>query len=118
MTALKDNRAKKVYSSRLTRWVDILLPLQFKVVHAAGKTMGMADYLSRQPSPSNSNEQKIKTEELWNNCFTVNEVNKCQIVSEKPSQQNTTQQAIESKLASESEPQESVKNQMKRKAQM
>ena len=109
MTVLKDNMASKTYSSRLTRWVDRLLPLQFKVVHAAGRTMGMTDYLSRHPSPSNKNEQKMEAEELWNNWFTVNETTKCKIVSEKPSQQNTTQLPIKLKLASENEMQESVK---------
>ena len=110
MRVLKDNRANKTYSSRFTRWVDRFLPFQFKVVHAAGRTMGMADYLSRHPSQSISNEQKIKAEELWNNGFTVNEITKCKIVSEEPSQQNTTAQPIKSnKLASENEMQESVK---------
>ena len=32
----------------------------------------MADYLSRHPSHSNSDEQKIKAVELWNIWFTVN----------------------------------------------
>ena len=71
--------------------------------------MGMADYLSRHPSPNNNNEHKIKAEELWNNWFTGNEITKCKLVSEKPSQQDTTQQPIKSKLASENEMQESVK---------
>ena len=62
MTILSDNWANKTFWCRLTRWVDILLPFQFKVVHAAGRTMGMADYRSRHPSTSNSNESKIKAE--------------------------------------------------------
>ena len=33
----------------LTRWVDRLLPYQFKVNHIAGKDMGIVDYLSRDP---------------------------------------------------------------------
>ena len=82
MAVLKDNRANKTYSSGLTRWVDRLLPFQFKVLHAAGRTLGMADYLSRHPSPNNNNEQKIKAE-LWNNWFTVNEITECKIVSER-----------------------------------
>ena len=65
-TILKDNRSNESFPSSITRWVDRLLPFEFKVVHAPGRTMGMADYLSRHPSGSNSNEQKIKAE-LWNN---------------------------------------------------
>ena len=70
---LKGNRANKTYSSRLTRWIDRLLPFQFTVTHSPGRTIGMADYLSRHPSPSNQNIQ-IKAEELWNNWFTVNKI--------------------------------------------
>ena len=60
---LKGNRANKTNSSRLTRWVDRLLPFQFTVKHSPGRTIGMADYLSRHPTPSNQNIQ-IKAEEL------------------------------------------------------
>ena len=49
---LKGNRANKTYSSRLTRWVDRLLPFQFTVTHSPARTVGMADYLSRHPSSS------------------------------------------------------------------
>ena len=80
MTVLKDNRANKTYktySSRLDRSVDRILPFQFKVVQAAGRTMGIADYLSRHPSPSNSNEQKIKAEDLWKICRRFMEKHKC-----------------------------------------
>ena len=40
---LKANKGNKTYYSRLTRWVDRLLP--FSIVHAPGRTLGMADYL-------------------------------------------------------------------------
>ena len=36
LSALKNNRGNKTYQSRLTRWVDRLLPLHFKVEHIAG----------------------------------------------------------------------------------
>ena len=49
-TILRINRWNKTYSSRLTRWVDRILPFQFNVVHAPGRTMGIADCLSRHPS--------------------------------------------------------------------
>ena len=58
MTISKENRANKTFSSR--RWVDRLLPFQFKVVHAPGRTMGMAGYLSRHPSDNNSNKIKLE----------------------------------------------------------
>ena len=36
--------------SRLTRWVNILLPFNFKIPHLPGKDMGFTDLLSRLPS--------------------------------------------------------------------
>ena len=49
LSALKDNRGNKTYQSRLTRWVDRLLPFHFTVQHIPGKHMGFADYFSRYP---------------------------------------------------------------------
>ena len=45
----KNNRGNKTYQSRLTRWVDRLLPFQFTVQHVPGKILGLADYFSRYP---------------------------------------------------------------------
>ena len=73
-STLKRNKANKTYSSRLTRSVDRLQPFQFTVTHAPGRTLGMADPLSRHPSPSNNNAH-VKAEELWNNWFTVSKIN-------------------------------------------
>ena len=50
LSALKNNRGNKTYQSRLTRWVDRLLPFNFSVEHIAGKNMGFADYFSRHPT--------------------------------------------------------------------
>ena len=50
LTALKEKRGNKTYQSRLTGWVDRLLPFHFSVEHIPGKNMGFADYLSRNPS--------------------------------------------------------------------
>ena len=47
--ALDENKSNKTYQCRLTRWVDRLLPYQFKVIHIPGKDMGIVDYLSRDP---------------------------------------------------------------------
>ena len=49
LTALNENCGNKTYQSRLTRWVDILLPFNFNLEHIPGKNMGFADYLSRHP---------------------------------------------------------------------
>ena len=49
VSALDENKSNKTYQSRLTRWVDRLLPYQFKVIHLPGKDMGIVDYLSRNP---------------------------------------------------------------------
>ena len=48
-SVLKANKGNKFFSSRLTRWVDRLLPFDFSVIHAPGRTIGLADYLSRHP---------------------------------------------------------------------
>ena len=50
LTALKENRGNKTYQSRLTRWVDRLLPFSFNIEHISGKQMGFADYFSRKPN--------------------------------------------------------------------
>ena len=49
-SALGEHRSNKTYQSRLTRWVDRLLPYQFKVIHIPGKDMGIVDYLSKEPN--------------------------------------------------------------------
>ena len=43
-------KVNKTFFSRLTRWYDRLVPIDFKVEHRQGSKMGMADYLSRFPS--------------------------------------------------------------------
>ena len=48
--ALKPNRGNKTYFSRLTRWVDKLLPFDFDINHKPGSKMGIVDYLSRHPT--------------------------------------------------------------------
>ena len=96
ISILKGNRAVKTFSSRLTRWVDRLLPFQFTVSHEPGRILGMAEFFSRHPSPSNKNEQ-LKAEELWSNWFTVNkiDVNKPVLVE----QNNRNKQPITIDLA-------------------
>ena len=48
-SALDGKKSNKTYQSRLTRWVDRLLPYQFNILHIPGRDMGIVDYLSRDP---------------------------------------------------------------------
>ena len=58
-SALEGKRSNMTYQSRLTRWVDRLVPYQFKIVHIPGKDMGIVDYLSREPSGEPCPETKL-----------------------------------------------------------
>ena len=73
-TALKSNHGNKPYSSRLTLWIDRLLPFDMEVIHQPGRTLGLADYLSRHPSEYNEKEWSKNAKELWENWFVVNSV--------------------------------------------
>ena len=64
ISALKTNRGNKTHQSRLTRWVDRLLPFDFDIFHISGGKLGIVDYLSRCPTfeaprPSNFDEQYV-----------------------------------------------------------
>ena len=69
-SVLRPNRGNETFSSRLTRWVDRLLPFDFEVAHAPGRVLDFADYLSRHPSKIKGTT--IQAEELWNDWVTVN----------------------------------------------
>ena len=71
-SVLKANKGNKTFSSRLTRWGDRLLPFDFSVIHAPGRTIGLADYLSRHPSDYCGST--VKAEEMFNSWFTINVV--------------------------------------------
>ena len=62
LSALNENQGNKTYQSRLTRWVDRLLPFNFNLEHIPGKNLGFADYLSRHPknSPPPPSEDNTK----------------------------------------------------------
>ena len=47
---MKSHCSNKSYNSRLTRWIDRLLPFIFKIDHFPGTRMGLVDYISRQPN--------------------------------------------------------------------
>ena len=49
LSILRENRANKSYNSRLTRWVDRLLPFDFTIDHLPGSKMGLVDYISGDP---------------------------------------------------------------------
>ena len=49
VSALQSNRGNKTYQSRLTRWIDRLIPFDFDIRHLAGSKMGLIDYISRHP---------------------------------------------------------------------
>ena len=46
-SAFLSNPGNKTYHSRLTRWVDRLLPFNFAIKHLAGKDIGFAGLISR-----------------------------------------------------------------------
>ena len=71
-SVLKANKENKTFSSRLTRWVDRLLSFDFSVKHAPGRTIGLADYLSRHPSDYCGST--VKAEKMFNCWFTLNVV--------------------------------------------
>ena len=73
-TALKSNHGNKTYSSRLTRWIDRLLPFEMEVIHQPGRTLGLADYLSRHPNEHNEKEWSKNAKELGESWFVVNSV--------------------------------------------
>ena len=63
LSALKNNRGYKTYQSRLSRWVDRLLLVNFTIEHIPWENMGFADYISRHlsgpPSPTNEDDKKF-----------------------------------------------------------
>ena len=46
----KSKKGNETFSSRLTTWVDCLLPYDLENGHAPGRTLGKADYFSRHRS--------------------------------------------------------------------
>ena len=69
---LKINKRIKTLTSRLTRWVDRLLPFDFEITEWSKKSTGIADYLSKYSSGMQG--RTLKAESLWSNWFTVNAV--------------------------------------------
>ena len=55
LSIMRENRANKSYNSRLTRWVDRLLPFDFTIHHLPGSEIGLVDYNSRDPQQKTVN---------------------------------------------------------------
>ena len=53
---MKENRSNKSYNSRLTRWIDRLLTIQFDIEHLPWAKIGLVDHISRH---SNQKAKKI-----------------------------------------------------------
>ena len=49
LSILKEHRSNKSYNSRLSRWIDRLLPYNFTIEQMPGAKMGLVDYISRNP---------------------------------------------------------------------
>ena len=65
LSIMKEHRSNKSYNSRLTRWIDRLLPFDFNIEHIPGAKMGLVDYISRQPN------QKAKVTNKYDEEFAV-----------------------------------------------
>ena len=49
INALNASERSKTSQSRLTRWIDRLIPIHFDIKHLAGNKMGLIEYMSRNP---------------------------------------------------------------------
>ena len=65
LSTLKEHRSNKSYNSRLSRWVDRLLPYQFSIEHLPGAKMGLVDYISRNPYQPAKSVSKYDEEFLF-----------------------------------------------------
>ena len=64
-----NNKKNKTMFSRLTRWLDRLIPFDFQIEHKPGAKIGLADYLSRHPS------REATLISTYDNMFTVAKIN-------------------------------------------
>ena len=64
-----NNKKNKTMFSRLTRWLDRLIPFDFRIEHKPGAKIGLADYLSRHPS------REATPISTYDNMFTVAKIN-------------------------------------------
>ena len=64
-----NNKKNKAMFSRLTLWLDRLIPFDFRIEHKPGAKIGLADYLSRHPS------REATPISTYVNMFTVAKIN-------------------------------------------
>ena len=64
-----NNNKNKTMFSRLTRWLDRLIPFGFRIEHKPGAKIGLADYLLRHPS------REATPISTYDNMFTVAKIN-------------------------------------------
>ena len=64
-----NNKKNKTMFSRLTRWLDRLIPFDFPIEHKPVAKIGLADYLSRHPS------REATPISTYDNMFTVAKIN-------------------------------------------
>ena len=64
-----NNKKNKTMFSRLTGWLDRLIPFDFRIEHKPGAKIGLADYLSRHPS------REATPISTYDNMFTVAKIN-------------------------------------------
>ena len=60
------NRANKIYSARLTRWLDRIAHFDVSVNHIAGEEIKLTDYLSRHPTVIAETETNYEEEYVIN----------------------------------------------------
>ena len=58
----------------------MLLPFEFELIHAPGRVLGFADYLSRHPTELKGTA--VKAEKLCNDWFTVNTITRINVILE------------------------------------
>ena len=63
---LRRNRANKIYSARLTRWLDRIAHFDVSVNHIAGEEIKLTDYLSRHPTSKAEAETNYEEEYVIN----------------------------------------------------
>ena len=69
LSIMRENRTNKSYNSRLTGWVDRLLPFDFTIDHLLGSKMGIVDYISCDP------QQKAVNISAYDEQFIVAKLN-------------------------------------------
>ena len=72
LSILKEHRSNKNYNSRLSRWVDRLLPYQFSIEHLPGAKTGLVDYISRNPYQPAKSVSKYDEEFLVATLSSIN----------------------------------------------